>query len=328
MDADDTALSVSSFAGAEALLLGGGGRERPAPPGGSPPGRGGPGGLAQASRRTGGRSSTRSASPPTCAACRARRCPGSPTSCGGRCRRGVGHRRPPRRRAWAWSSSRWRCTTCSTRPTTGWSGTSATRPTRTRCSRPARPHPHAAPARRPVRLHPPRRERLRPVRGAHSSTSISAGLGMAVAARLEGRERNVVCVTRDGAMSAGMAYEAMNNGGRHGRAADRGPQRQRHVDRAAGGRHERYLSRVISSHEYRRLRDVAQAARRRPAEEPQPAWRDGPSEYARGSPRRAPSSRSWLLLRGAARRARPRPPRPVLENLRDHPAAARSWSTS
>src|SRR3954468_1316215 len=48
---------------------------------------------------------------------------------------------------------------------------------------------------------------------AHSSTSISAGLGMAVARDLQGRANNVVCVIGDGAMSAGMAYEAMNNAG-------------------------------------------------------------------------------------------------------------------
>jgi 1-deoxy-D-xylulose-5-phosphate synthase len=48
---------------------------------------------------------------------------------------------------------------------------------------------------------------------AHSSTSISAGLGMAVARDLAGAKHNVVCVIGDGAMSAGMAYEAMNNAG-------------------------------------------------------------------------------------------------------------------
>jgi 1-deoxy-D-xylulose-5-phosphate synthase len=48
---------------------------------------------------------------------------------------------------------------------------------------------------------------------AHSSTSISAGLGMAVACDLAKRSNNVVCVIGDGAMSAGMAYEAMNNAG-------------------------------------------------------------------------------------------------------------------
>ncbi|MGF7008848.1 1-deoxy-D-xylulose-5-phosphate synthase [Aminobacter sp. BE322] len=48
---------------------------------------------------------------------------------------------------------------------------------------------------------------------AHSSTSISAGLGMAVARDLQGGRNNVIAVIGDGAMSAGMAYEAMNNAG-------------------------------------------------------------------------------------------------------------------
>ncbi|HKU46524.1 MAG TPA: 1-deoxy-D-xylulose-5-phosphate synthase [Burkholderiales bacterium] len=48
---------------------------------------------------------------------------------------------------------------------------------------------------------------------AHSSTSISAALGMAVAAKLKGEERRCIAVIGDGAMSAGMAYEAMNNAG-------------------------------------------------------------------------------------------------------------------
>ncbi len=48
---------------------------------------------------------------------------------------------------------------------------------------------------------------------AHSSTSISAGLGMAVARDLTGANNRIVCVVGDGAMSAGMAYEAMNNAG-------------------------------------------------------------------------------------------------------------------
>ena len=52
-----------------------------------------------------------------------------------------------------------------------------------------------------------------PFGAAHSSTSISAGLGMAVARDLSGEPRNVVCVIGDGAMTAGMAYEAMNNAG-------------------------------------------------------------------------------------------------------------------
>ena len=52
-----------------------------------------------------------------------------------------------------------------------------------------------------------------PFGAAHSSTSISAGLGMAVAADLSGSKRNVIAVIGDGAMSAGMAYEALNNAG-------------------------------------------------------------------------------------------------------------------
>ena len=48
---------------------------------------------------------------------------------------------------------------------------------------------------------------------AHSSTSISAALGMAVAARMKGEDRKAVAIIGDGAMSAGMAFEALNNGG-------------------------------------------------------------------------------------------------------------------
>jgi 1-deoxy-D-xylulose-5-phosphate synthase len=52
-----------------------------------------------------------------------------------------------------------------------------------------------------------------PFGAAHSSTSISAGLGMAVARDLSGGKNNVIAVIGDGAMSAGMAYEALNNAG-------------------------------------------------------------------------------------------------------------------
>jgi len=52
-----------------------------------------------------------------------------------------------------------------------------------------------------------------PFGAAHSSTSVSAGLGFAVARDLAQQKHNVVCVIGDGAMSAGMAYEAMNNAG-------------------------------------------------------------------------------------------------------------------
>ena len=65
---------------------------------------------------------------------------------------------------------------------------------------------------------------------AHSSTSISAALGMAVAAKRQGADRHVVAVIGDGAMTAGMAFEALNNAEQTGAQRDRDPERQRHVD--------------------------------------------------------------------------------------------------
>src|ERR1700759_984061 len=55
-----------------------------------------------------------------------------------------------------------------------------------------------------------------PFGAAHSSTSISAGLGMAVGRDLLGKDNHVIAVIGDGAMSAGMAYEAINNAGHLG----------------------------------------------------------------------------------------------------------------
>ena len=52
-----------------------------------------------------------------------------------------------------------------------------------------------------------------PFGAAHSSTSISSGLGIAVANKLSNKSDNVIAVIGDGAISAGMAYEAMNNAG-------------------------------------------------------------------------------------------------------------------
>src|ERR1700749_5052736 len=52
-----------------------------------------------------------------------------------------------------------------------------------------------------------------PFGAAHSSTSISAGVGMAVGRDLLGKDNHVIAVIGDGAMSAGMAYEALNNAG-------------------------------------------------------------------------------------------------------------------
>jgi 1-deoxy-D-xylulose-5-phosphate synthase len=56
-----------------------------------------------------------------------------------------------------------------------------------------------------------------PFGAAHSSTSISAGLGFAVARDIKGETGDVVCVIGDGALSAGMAYEALNNAGHLGK---------------------------------------------------------------------------------------------------------------
>mgnify|MGYP000162079798 CR=1 FL=1 len=47
----------------------------------------------------------------------------------------------------------------------------------------------------------------------HASTAMSSGLGMAIARDLMKKKNNVICVVGDGAMSGGMAYEAMNNAG-------------------------------------------------------------------------------------------------------------------
>src|SRR3546814_913383 len=52
-----------------------------------------------------------------------------------------------------------------------------------------------------------------PFGAAHSSTSIASGLGFAVGRDLKGKKNEVICVIGDGAMTAGLAYEAMNNAG-------------------------------------------------------------------------------------------------------------------
>lgn len=98
---------------------------------------------------------------------------------------------------------------------------------------------------------------------AHSSTSISAGLGMAVARDLKEEQRNVIAVIGDGAMSAGMAYEAMNNAGAmRSRLVVILNDNDMSISRPVGAM-SAYLSKLISSKPYRSLRhlakDVAQA---------------------------------------------------------------------
>ena len=84
-----------------------------------------------------------------------------------------------------------------------------------------------------------------------------AGLGMAVAARLDTIDRNVVAVIGDGAMSAGMAYEAMNNtGALRARLVVILNDNDMSIAPPTGAM-SAYLSRVVSSHTYRGFRHVA-----------------------------------------------------------------------
>ncbi|MBI1182039.1 MAG: 1-deoxy-D-xylulose-5-phosphate synthase, partial [Alphaproteobacteria bacterium] len=93
-----------------------------------------------------------------------------------------------------------------------------------------------------------------PFGAAHSSTSISAGLGMAVARDLSGRGNNVIAVIGDGAMSAGMAYEAMNNAEQAGnRLIVILNDNDMSIAPPVGGL-SAYLARMVSSSEYLGLR--------------------------------------------------------------------------
>jgi len=116
---------------------------------------------------------------------------------------------------------------------------------------------------------------------AHSSTSISAGLGMAVGSMLNGDKRNVICVIGDGAMSAGMAYEAMNNAGsRNERLIVILNDNEMSIAPAVGALNA-YLSRILSSHSFRSLREIAkQVALKLPRPMGEAAKRA--EEYSRG----------------------------------------------
>src|SRR5207344_556553 len=100
---------------------------------------------------------------------------------------------------------------------------------------------------------------------AHSSTSISAGLGMAVARDLAGQKHNVICVIGDGAMSAGMAYEAMNNAGAMNRRLIVILNDNEMSIAPPVGAMSNYLTRLLSSPMYMSLRDIGkQVAERLP----------------------------------------------------------------
>jgi 1-deoxy-D-xylulose-5-phosphate synthase len=95
-----------------------------------------------------------------------------------------------------------------------------------------------------------------PFGAAHSSTSISAGLGMAVARDLDGGRHNVISVIGDGAMSAGMAYEAMNNAGaRNERLIVILNDNDMSIAPPVGAM-SAYLARLGSGRAYLKLRDV------------------------------------------------------------------------
>jgi 1-deoxy-D-xylulose-5-phosphate synthase len=96
-----------------------------------------------------------------------------------------------------------------------------------------------------------------PFGAAHSSTSISAGLGMAVARDLSHGDNNVICVIGDGAMSAGMAYEAMNNAGHlHSRLIVILNDNDMSIAPPTGGM-SAYLARLVSGGAYRTIREAA-----------------------------------------------------------------------
>ncbi len=128
-----------------------------------------------------------------------------------------------------------------------------------------------------------------PFGAAHSSTSISAGLGMAMARDLQNRnapnekqrDNHVVCVIGDGAMSAGMAYEAMNNAGAlHSRMVVILNDNDMSIAPPVGAM-SAYLSRLMSSRSFLSLRELAaRMAKRFPRGIERTARRA--EEYARG----------------------------------------------
>jgi 1-deoxy-D-xylulose-5-phosphate synthase len=120
-----------------------------------------------------------------------------------------------------------------------------------------------------------------PFGAAHSSTSISAGLGMAVASELSKVERNVIAVIGDGSMSAGMAYEAMNNAGsKNSRLIVVLNDNDMSIAPPVGAM-SAYLSRLISSKSYQSIRHFAkEIVEKLPRRVEETARRA--EEYARG----------------------------------------------
>lgn len=121
-----------------------------------------------------------------------------------------------------------------------------------------------------------------PFGAGHSSTSISAGLGMAVASELKNEnKRNIIAVIGDGSMSAGMAYEAMNNAGSlDARLIVILNDNDMSIAPPTGAMSS-YLARLVSSPSYRNLRERAKALSRKL---PKFFWDKAKrsEEYARG----------------------------------------------
>ena len=102
-----------------------------------------------------------------------------------------------------------------------------------------------------------------PFGAAHSSTSISAALGFAVASKLAGKPGKGIAVIGDGAMSAGMAYEAMNNAREAGnRLIVILNDNDMSIAPPVGGL-SAYLARLVSSREFLGLRDLAKRLARK-----------------------------------------------------------------
>ena len=167
-----------------------------------------------------------------------------------------------------------------------------------------------------------------PFGAAHSSTSISAGLGMAVARDLKGEKNNVIAVIGDGAMSAGMAYEAMNNAGaKNERLIVILNDNDMSIAPPVGAM-SAYLARLVSSRSYRGLRNIgkqlaASAAARRSR------WRQRTEEYARGMAMGGTlfEELGFYLCR-PDRRPQSRSPDSGAGECARHHATARCWSMS
>lgn len=121
-----------------------------------------------------------------------------------------------------------------------------------------------------------------PFGAAHSSTSISAGLGMAVARDFKGETNNVIAVIGDGAMSAGMAYEAMNNAGAmNSRLIVILNDNDMSIAPPVGAM-SAYLSRLMSSRSYIGLRQMAKQIGEKILPRTLTSIAEKAEEYARG----------------------------------------------